>query len=240
MERDFAKYNDNKSRVILLLAECWLGAMDAGRFAARMLFDDSTRIILLNTYQHPPANTSMMRSVVSVLRQTAEKDLEILRENLVNNCGVPANNIESRVAEGSLRSVIANDFGHIPNLSIVLGQNIHNPFRRGSCSKIIKMLVGGNTRPIFLVSEHVTLIETSRILVIAENEHTVSNVYIRYLADIHPDDDIEVEIVTYDNAKKIELDQATVLHLSKKVKAADFSRGTPEHMFFDNVIIPGT
>jgi hypothetical protein len=240
MEREFTKYRDDTSRVILLLAECWLGALDAGRFAARMMFDDSTRIILLNTYQQPPANASMMRSVVSVLKQTAEKDLEIIRESLVNNFGVPAENVESRVAEGTLRSVIERDFGHISNLSIVLGQNIHNPFRKGSCSKIIKMLIGGSTRPIFLVSEHITLIETSRIVVIAENEDTVSNVYIRYLADIHPEENIEVEIVTCDNTKKIELDRTTVMHLSKQVKAADFSRGSPEHMFFDNVIIPGT
>lgn len=230
---------NNDEKVILLIAECWLGAKSASRFVARMLFDEKTRIILLNTYKRTGDNTGMEHAITPLLRQTADKDLQTIRESLVNDYGLPSGNIEHMVAEGDLPEVIGNRFRHVSNISIVLGLNMHNPFRKGSCSRIIKSLVTGSTRPIFLVSEYITLIEASRIILIAEREQKVSSLYRDFLTDIHPAKDISMEIITHDNANNFRLEKETAMHLSTSVNQQDFSIGSPEHLFLDKLVRPG-
>lgn len=238
MFQDPNNHSENKEKTILLLAECWVRAMDASRFVARMLFDDHTKIVILTTYQRPATGTSMIRSITPILEQAAEKDLLMIEEKLINEYHIPAGRIEKRVVEGNIQDVIKKDFNNIPHLSVVLGQTIQNPFRKGSCLKIVKALVSAKARPIFLISDFITLIEGSRISLISEREESISELYINYLRQICPDKPIQVEVVTRENENTIKMDQATTRHLANHARQAAFSMENPEQVFMDLVVRP--
>lgn len=238
MIREEFRNSETTTKNILLLTECWVGAMAAGRFAARILFDDNTRIIILNTFKPQAGKNGNDQALNLILRQAAEKDIETLSSHLIIENGIPPQCIEKRIAEGELQTVIRNDFQHLSNLSVVLGQNLQNPFRKGSCSRIIKTLVAGNTRPIFLVSDFITLIEESRISLIAEREAQISNLYSNYLLDIYPDNEAKVNIITRDNAHEFEMACGTAMHLSRQARVEDLGKNSPEHLFLDMTVRP--
>lgn len=233
MFREEFNNQETMSKNILLLTECWVGAMAAGRFAARVLFDENTRIIILNTFKSPERVNGSDQAIDAILRQAAQKDIDALSNHLISEHGIPPQNIEKRIAEGDLQTIIRNDFQHLSNLSVVLGQNLQNPFRKGSCSKIIKTLVAGNTRPIFLVSDFITLIESSRISLIAEREAQISNLYSNYLLDIYPDSNAMINIITRDNALEFEMGCGTAMHLARQARIDDLGKNSPEHLFLE-------
>jgi len=230
-------YNGNKT--VVLLAECLNGALGAGRFAARLLFDQTTRIILLHTFQKPARGVSMMRDLTEVLRQTADWDLSVLKTKLVREFELPPENIEKAVIENDLRSVIEKDLSKHHHVSVVLGPDISNPFRRGSCRKIVRALVGSKIRPVFLISDHITMLEESRIVFIAEKEEDISPVYYNFLLDIYDKKDAMVEIITHENDKTIRMNQETSSHFSKKVHLSDLRENSTEQIFYDRLIRSG-
>ncbi|MEX0986954.1 MAG: hypothetical protein WD052_05700 [Bacteroidales bacterium] len=227
-------------KTVVLAAQCWNGAFDAGRFAAKMLFDYRTRIVLLNTYNSPAFGTTMMRKITPILEQTAEEDLYTLRALLTNEYGIPADSIEMAVTEGDLKSVIRSDFSQQGNLSIVMGHNIHNPYRKGSCIGMINALMDSKPRPIFLISDFITIIEESRIVLIAEKETNISTVHINYLEEHFDKEDITVEIITGDNKKRMEMSEQTANHFSALLEMTDLTRNPLEQIFYDQVIGVGT
>lgn len=235
----YQPYNEqinSNDKVVVLAAECWNGAIEAGRFAAKLLFDNRTRIILLNTYQHPAASASMLRKIDQLLKETAEEDLSRIKTALIKEFGLPSENIHQLAINGDLNAVITNEFGHLKNLSIVLGHDINNPFRKGSCRKVINALLKSSTRPIFLVSDFVTVVEQSRMVIIAAKEEVVSPVYLRYLIDLTGQDENHVEIVTPDNGNRIEMSSDTAAHFSNRLNVSEFSINTIEHTFYDLAI----
>jgi hypothetical protein len=238
MFREDIHNQEPMTKNILLLTECWVGAMAAGRFAARVLFDDNTKIIILNTFKSPERVNGSDQAINAILRQTAQKDIDTLSNYLISEHGIPSQYIEKRIAEGDLQTIIRNEFQHLSNLSVVLGQNLQNPFRKGSCSKIIKTLVAGNTRPIFLVSDFITLIESSRISLIAEREAQISNLYSNYLLDIYPDSDARVHIIPRDNSHEFEMGCGTAMHIARHARIDDLGANSPEHLFLDMAVRP--
>ena len=84
MFREEIRHKESLAKTILLLTDCWMGALAAGRFTARMLFDENTRIIILNTYQPPAASALVDQTIAGILRQAAEKDIETLWNHLVH------------------------------------------------------------------------------------------------------------------------------------------------------------
>ena len=224
---------DKPSKTILLLADCWSGAKSAGRFAAQMLYDQRTRIILLNTYQRPSSGMNMLRSVAPILEKTARKDLDELKGELVREYGIPEKSIEQRSVEGELVSVIQTYFSGIENLSVVLGQSLNNPFRKGFCRKVINALLSTNFRPVFMVSNIITLIESSRTVLIAGKEENISSLYRNYLSDIFSGAHHPLELVTRDVKNGFELDIETLQQYSAQIGNRDQHMNTPERLLYE-------
>ncbi|MFO7672049.1 MAG: hypothetical protein R6W31_20505 [Bacteroidales bacterium] len=227
---------NSNDKIVVLAAECWNGALDAGRFVAKLLFDSRTRIILLNTYQHPFASVSMLRKIDELLKHTAEEDLLRIKTSLVKEYGIPPDRIHNLAINGDLKTVIRREFDHLQNISIVLGHDINNPFRKGSCRKVINALLKSSTRPIFHISGFVTVVEQSRVVIIADKEEVVSPLYLRYLVDQSGQDENHLEIVTTDNGNRIEMNKDTAAHFSNMLNGSDFSINTLEHTFYDLAI----
>jgi len=236
MVQDHQHQAHHGSKTVVLLAECLNGAIDAGRFAAKLLFDHSTRIILLHTYQKPAMGVTMMRDLTGVLRRTAEWDLTVLKSKLVREFELPPENIEKMVVENDLKSVLNNELGNHEHLSVVLGPDISNPFRRGSCRKIVRALVESKLRPVFLVSDFITLVEESRIIVIAEKEANISIVYLNFLNDIYGRENVMVEIVTEENNKMIRMNRKTSRHFSNRIHSSELRDNSMEQIFYDRLV----
>jgi hypothetical protein len=233
MFREEIRHYDQMTKTILLLADCWSGAMAAGRFAAQMLFDERTQIVLLNTYQRPGSGMTMTRSVTPILEKTAKRDLEILKNTLVNEYDIPASSITEVTKEGALVSVIENSYSDYQNLSVVLGQNMNNPLRKGFCRNVINTLLSTPFRPVFLVSNFITLIEHSRIFLVAEKEENISTLYRNYLSDIFPGDQKHTELVTHNNRNGFEMEQATAQQFSDQLEQRQQSMNPQEYLLYD-------
>lgn len=233
MFKEEIRHSSHEPKTILLLAECWGGAISASRFAAQMLFDKQSHIILLNTYQQHRSGVSMMRSITPILKKTAKEDLEILKNTLVSEYGIPENNITEKIYEGDIISVINSEYSQHKNLSIVLGQNLNNPLRQGFCRKVINYLLSSQIRPVFLISNIITLIESSRIILFAEKEESISNLYTNYLRDKFAGDYKQLDIVTHNNIPNIKMDQSTEQLFSKQIKHRKHSMNTCEYLLYD-------
>lgn len=233
MFREEIRNKEPMTKTILLLADCWSGAMAAGRFAAQMLFDECSQIILLNTYQGPGTGMTMTRSVTPILEKTAKKDLEILRNCLVNEYDIPASSITEVTKEGAMVSVIETCYSDHDNLSVVLGQNLNNPLRKGFCRNVISSLMSTPFRPVFLVSNFITLIEHSRIFLVAEKEENISSLYRNYLSNIFPGDQKQMELVTHNNRNGFDLEQATARQFSDQIEQREQSMNPPEYLLYD-------
>lgn len=234
--QESADHTGIHKKTVVLLAECWNGAFDAGHFAAKLLFDTSTRIILLQTYQRPDTGVAKLLDLTQILKQTAEEDLSVLKAKLVKESGLPAGNIEKVVIEGDLKSVIKDEFSSYPNLSVVLGPDTHNLIRKGSSRKIVGELVRSKLRPLFLISDFITIIEESRIILIAEKEENISAVYLNFLIDTYDEENAPVEIITADNKKTIKMSKNTAGHFSNSLTPSDFRRNSLEQIFYNRVI----
>lgn len=233
MFREEIRNSNQKDKTILLLADCWAGAKAAGRFAAQMLFDERTQIILLNTYQRPNAGMTTVQSVTPILQQTAMKDLEVLKNALVNEFTIPEASITENSVEGELITVIQSHYARYENLSVVLGQNLNNPLRKGFCRKVISALLSTQFRPLFIVSNFITLIEPSRVVLIAEKEENISSLFRNYLSDLLPGDRSQLELVTHDRTNSFEIDRATVRQFSDHIKGREQQLNTPEYLLYD-------
>ena len=233
MFREEIRQSENMTKTILLLADCWSGAMDAGRFAAQMLFDDRSQIILLNTYQRPVAGMTMTESVTPILEKTAQKDLEILKNILVTEYNIPSANITEKSEVGELVSVIQSHYSNHENLSVVLGQNQNNPLRKGFCRNVISTLLSTQFRPVFLVSNIITLVETSRIFLVAEKEENISSLYRNYLSNIFPGEDNEMALVTQNDTNNFRIERATARQFSDQLEHREQHMNPPEHLLYE-------
>lgn len=225
--------SNRKDKTILLLADCWAGARTAGRFAAQMLYDDRTQIILLNTYQRPDASAGTMESVAPILEKTAMKDLEVLKNALVYEHGIPEASITEKSLEGELVTIIQEHYAGHENLSVVLGQSLNNPLRKGFCRNVISALLSTQFRPLFMVSNFITLIESSRIVLIAEKEENISSLFRNYLSNIFPGDHPHFELVTHDRTNSYEMEQATARQFSDHINGREENMSTPEFLLYD-------
>lgn len=211
----------NSNKTIVIVAECWNGASEAGRFAARNLFDNYTRIILLHSYKRPARGIMMIRDITSRLKQIAEEELMSLKKQMVEEMHLPEENIKNIAREGDLKSIIRSVCEKYTDLSIVLGPGTGNMPLNGPCKKIIGAVMENRSVPIFMVSEYITIVEESRITVIAEEENKINEVYLDFLRNLSGKKGSDIIVIAKDNGNKADIDMKTARHLaiSKQVGA---------------------
>jgi hypothetical protein len=220
-------------KTVLLLADCWGGALLAGHFTAKLLFDRNTRVILLHTFQQPATGKGPLRNMTSVLKKIAMEDLSVLKDKLINEFGLPEESILKVALEGDLRNVITKEFCYFPNLSIVMGPDTSHPLRNGTCRKVIRALRGDRPRPVFLVSDHITIIESSRIIVITENEENLSDLYLVFLKELFGKNSPPIEIISRGNSNTLHLNEKIVNHFSENLVADMQGRQNLDRIIFD-------
>lgn len=228
-QREHKPKKDNKT--VVVLAECLNGACEAGGFAARHLFDSSTRIILLHTYKRPRTGIMMMRDITPILKETAEQELRSLRRKLTEDPGIPAENIEMMAIHGELKNVIGSFFNDYSNLSFVLGPGIGELPHNSSCKNTISSLIETGARPIFLISGFITIIEDNKVSVIADKEKNVPQAYLDFLKNLAgKDENKEIEIISSDNRNTVRINKDTVDKFINNKQLAGEKDGIEEHI----------
>lgn len=230
------KHKSNNEKTVIILAECWNGATNASRFTARLLFNKDTRIILLHTYIRPATGIVMLRDITHILKKIAEEELDALERKLVEDYNIPAINIEKKAIEGNLKSIMETRFGHFTNMSVVLGPGMDKEYYKDSCRSTISAIMETRPRPLFLISDFITLIEQSRISVITEEEDKVPAAYIDFLKKISGENKPIIDIISNDNNKPIKMNKETARHFSVLHDSSDIIQNTAEQVLINSVM----
>lgn len=228
---------------ILVLTDCSHGALDAGRFAVKYLFDEYSGIILLQTFQTPVQGQSVLNTISPMLEKIARRELNELKARLSEDCGISRDKIEARVIEGELEDILVNEFGKYNDLSIVAGAISESAPNKIPCRNIINALMNCNIHPVFLISEGITLFEESRILLITANENKISSQYLNYLRELGSLKGKAFELVTENNKRQIAMTPESCRHFSAVMDCNNERRLSFEKLFYERVLssspIPG-
>jgi len=186
-------------KTILVLAECQQGALKAGRYAIKHLYDNQTRIILLQTYKAPKFGLSMVRNLPSILKEISKEDLTILKNTFIKEFGVPSENIVKLAMEGDLTTIAQQEFKNCDNLSVVIGTDCTPLYSKNPYKRITSFMTITGIRPIFLIDDIITHIDRSKILVISEKADKMSEKLKDFVIKISERDNIPVEYLSGEN-----------------------------------------
>ena len=155
--------NPEMIRNILVIVDYMEGAKKAALFASRNLALQDSEMILLQTYQKRSFGQSMLRNITPILEKTARQELSELKNQIVRNTGINPQNISKKVIEGELLSVLKQRFRHKTGTALVLGIDQEMPNSTVYCKKLIGSIVKSGIRPLYIISNGITLISKDRV-----------------------------------------------------------------------------
>jgi hypothetical protein len=231
---------DNKpggsKKHILVIADCYYGRMHAGRFAVKNLFDRDSTLILLQTYQPPQQKKENGEGISPLLRKIAERELREFKARLLYEFDIPSDKVQTLVSEGELSQIINDDFSDVPNLSIVIGSMNEGSSAKIPCWNVICSLMEARVRPVFLITDCISVIESSRILVIAGDKDPKTGNYLCFVEDLKDKYNCELEILTPDDQKKIPMNEESAVHFKMYSELEKDHSRSSEKIFYDRVI----
>ena len=204
-------------KTILVLAECQQGALKAGRYAIKHLYDNQTRIIILQTYKAPKFGLSMVRNLPSILKDISKEDLTVLKNTFIKEFGVPSKNIVKLAMEGDLTTIAQQEFKNCDNLSVVIGTDCTPLYSKNPYKGIASFMTITGIRPIFLIDDSITRIDRSKILVIPENGNNMPERFKDFLINISEKDKIPVEYLTRENKNTASFPEVSTCYFLNEV-----------------------
>lgn len=223
-------------KYILVIADCYYGRMHAGRFAIKNLFDRDSTLILLQTYQPPQQRKESKNGISPLLKRIAERELREFKARLLCEFDLPPMKVQTLVREGELSEIIDHDFSDNPNLSIVIGSMNQGSSAKIPCWNVISSLMEASVRPVFLITDCISVIENSRILVIAGDKDPKTGNYLCFVEELKDKYDYELEIITPDDQKKIAMDEESASHFKVYSELERDYSNSSEKIFYDRVI----
>ena len=215
MKNVFNKKSNGKT--ILVLAECQQGALKAGRFALKHLYDSQTRIILLQTYNAPKIGISTVRNLPSILKKISKEDLTILKNTFIEEFGIPSDHIVKLAREGDLTTIAQEELKNCDNFSVVIGTDCTPLYTRKPYKRIRSFMTTTGIRPIFIVDDNIIRIERSKIFVIQGDADKMSETFKKFLAKISEEDKIPVEYSTGENQNTASYSDRSSCHFLNEV-----------------------
>lgn len=205
-----------KGKTILILSECQQGALKAGRFALKHLYDNQTRVILLRTFKSPKFGLTMIRNLPSILKDISKEDLTVLKNTFIKEFGIPSDNIVKHAMEGDLITIAQQEFKNCDNLSVVIGTDSTPLYSKNPYKQILSFMTITGIRPIFLIDDSITRIDRSKILVISENEDNMPERFKDFLINISERDNIPVEYLSGENYNNASFPEGSTSNFSKE------------------------
>lgn len=223
-------------KYILVIADCYYGRMHAGRFAVKNLFDRDSTIILLQTYQPPQQRKENDIGISPLLKKIAERELREFKARLLCEFDLPSAKLQTLVREGELREIIDQDFSSNPNLSIVIGSMSEGNSSKIPCWNVISSLMEASVRPVFLITDCISVIENSRILVIAGDKDPKTGNYLCFVEELKDKYGCELEIITPDDQKKIAMEEESAAHFKVYNELETEHSSSSEKIFYERVV----
>jgi len=214
MKNVFNKKSNCKT--ILVLAECQQGALKAGRYAIKHLYDPQTRVILLRTFKSPKFGLTMIRNLPSILKDISKEDLTILKNTFIKEFGIPSDSIVKLAMEGDLTTIAQQEFRNCDNLLVVIGTDSTHLYSKNPYKQILSFITITGIRPIFLIDDSITRIDRSKILVISENEDNMPERFKDFLINISERDNIPVEYLSGENYNNASFPEGSTSNFSKE------------------------
>ena len=205
-------------KTILVLAECQQGALKAGRYAIKHLYDPQTRVILLRTFKSPKFGLTMIRNLPSILKDISKEDLTILKNTFIKEFGIPSDSIAKLAMEGDLTTIAQQEFRNCDNLLVVIGTDSTHLYSKNPYKQILSFMTITGIRPIFLIDDSITRIDRSKILVISENEDNMPERFKDFLINISERDNIPVEYLSSENYINASFPEGSTSNFSKEVE----------------------
>jgi hypothetical protein len=235
-EQIMREKSSKNQKVILIIADCYHGVLNAGRFAIKHLFDENSKIVLLQTYDAPATGESVINKISPLLNKIADRELNEFKGIFLKEFKIAEDNIETFVRKGELDEVLNSEFGSETKFSIALGADNKKGSDKIPCRKVIDSLMVSPYRPIFLINHCITVIEEARILTISGEDQQLSGHYCEFIKDIVKKYEYQFEIITSRNDKKIPLNIDSSTHFKfHSEQEMDFLNSS-DRLFYDQVL----
>jgi len=230
------KKNRQEGKNIILLADCIQGVMRAAEFAVKYLYDRDSKIILLQTYQNPSFGVTMIRNISVLLRKIGKMELTEMKDRLMERFGLPGSKIEKILAEGDVRKVLNSKLFTQRNTSVLLGFESEINHKSASCRKVITKLLQSGVRPVFLVSDCITVIEEHRVFLIATDEKKLSFVFLNLIKSLCNENNMNLKFITGDNREKAGLSAHTFRQFSEPAETMSPPESPVEKILYEQIL----
>ena len=172
-----------KKRTILVVTDCMHGAMAACRFAARNLFDSDTTLLLLQTYRTSRYDQSTLRDISRIIEKTVKSELSGLSQELGKEFSISQDRIREMAVEGDLKEILQELFAAEKTLAIVMGFDPNLSKNTLPCRRLIGAVIESGLRPLFVVSDTITVIDQKNATLLAGERDNIHRVYQEFLED---------------------------------------------------------
>ncbi len=223
-------------KTILVIADCYYGRMYAGRFAVKNLVDRDSTLILLQTYQPPQQRKEKGNGISPLLKRIAERELREFKARLLCEFDLPSSKVQTLVREGELNKIIDQDFAVIPNLCIVIGSMNEGNSAKIPCWNVIASLMMASVRPVFLITDCITVIENSRILAITGKQNPKTLNYLGFIKELKNKFGYQLEVIAPEDGQKIALEAESAAHFKEYSELEGNYSNFIEQMFYERVI----
>jgi hypothetical protein len=119
-----------------------------------------------------------------MLKKIATEELRKIKGNLIEEFELSPDSIDKETFEGGLSSILRYEFCNTPDLSAVVGCNPIQSYQPFPCRKVVKAVFESGIRPLFVVSDSITLFDSCNIFLFVEDENQVSSDYFNLLEEI--------------------------------------------------------
>ena len=177
----------------------------------------------------------MLRDITPMLEKIAKEELTKLKNEMIKEFGLPAGSIGKLAIEGELSTVLKRMFGNTSGLSVVIGYDPILSYRAFPCRSLVKAAADSGLRPFFVVSDSITLIESSNITLFTGDERQVCSDYLDFLEDMSDKNGMRMTTITRENGGKFRPDPETTLHFSAGADSQIDNLTVGEYLFRQEV-----
>jgi hypothetical protein len=117
---------NNYTNRILILADFSEGNQSAIDFAIKYLYNDTTKVFLVQTWQKPSYGASMVRDLAPILQDISKRELKALKADLLTKYDLQEQEVEMLSFEGELSRFFQSEWYQNHNWQVVLGLNETN------------------------------------------------------------------------------------------------------------------
>lgn len=179
---DMVRTNNQENR-ILILADFSEGSWTAIRFAMEYLYEEDSKIYILQTWQKPSYGSSMVRDLAPILQNIARNELQALRKRMVDHYSFSKKDIRLLDYEGGISDFFVSEEYTTHDWQVVLAtkNQITNLNENPRFTEIIDLA----KQPLYMLHEVEYVKSIENIFVMADSEQVSEQLLLSLEAICH-------------------------------------------------------